>query len=96
MKEVKKMGYIAPVVNFQSNQYIERNLIASRDPYKYESVNRVNPIKSGTSEDNQQQQSSFSKKLLQREERKVLRPSNDALAHIYEITGKGKYFDISV
>ncbi len=90
------MGYIIPVVNFQSNQYMERNLIASRDPYKYESVNRVTPIKSGTSEENQQQQSSFSKKLLQREERKVVRPTKDALAHIYEITGKGKYLDISV
>jgi hypothetical protein len=96
MKEVKKMGYIVPVVNFQSNQYIERNLIASRDPYKYESVTRVIPIKSGTSEGNQHQQSSFSKRLIQREEKKVLRPSNEALTHIYEITGKGKYLDISV
>lgn len=96
MEEVKKMGYIVPVVNFQSNQYIERNLIASRDPYKYESVTRVIPIKNGPSEGNQHQQSSLSKRLIQREERKTVRPSNEALAHLYEITGKGKYFDISV
>lgn len=90
------MGYIAPVVNFQSIQYTERNLIASRDPYKYESVARVIPIKSGTPEGYQHPQSSFSKKMVQREEKKVIKPSNEVLAHVYEITGKGKYFDISV
>lgn len=90
------MGYIIPVVNFQSMQYSERNLITSRDPYKYESVAKVLPIKSGTPEGYQNPQSSFSKKLAQREERKGFRTSNEVMTQSYEITGKGKYFDISV
>jgi hypothetical protein len=90
------MGYIAPVINFQSIQYTERNLIASRDPYKYESVAKVLPIKSETPERDQNPQSSFSKKMVQREERKGIRPSNEVMTQIYEITGKGKYLDISV
>jgi len=89
------MGYIVPITNYQSIQYFERNLIASRDPYKYESVNKVIAIKRGSNEGRLQQQMSYGK-LLSKETSVKGKSTEEMSGIISEITGKGKYFDISV
>lgn len=91
----RKMGYIVPMTNYQSIQYVERNLIASRDPYKYESVNKVKAIKRGSNEGGLQQQMSYGK-FFPKETRVKGKSIEEMSGIISEITGKGKYFDISV
>lgn len=37
------MGYIAPVTNYQYNQYAERVISKGYDPYRFVPINRIKP-----------------------------------------------------
>lgn len=88
------MGYIAPVTNYQYNQYAERELNNDYDPYHFKAIMRTGP----TVNERLQQSSSktiSNKKTLKREKVALEKVKNHLIVDaIYgELTGKGQHFN---
>jgi hypothetical protein len=91
-EEVRRMGYIAPMTNYQYTQYAERDVTNHYDPYHITPINRTKPLMNT----NPNQSKGVRAEKLNKQKRSSVKKlsKESAIGAIYsELTGKGRYFN---
>ncbi|UII57051.1 hypothetical protein LS684_06320 [Cytobacillus spongiae] len=84
------MGYIAPIIHYQYDQYANRELSNDYDPFTFLPIHSIKQIKNGQTPE--QEQNKFKQNLKIKQTKKAIDQQfiEQALA---EVTGKGQLFN---
>lgn len=88
------MGYIAPIPNYQYNQYAEREIKNNYDPYHIGPINRTNPATNAYPND-AFVMGSLQKKTIKKKRTTIKNIKNrKVIEETYSVlTGKGRNFN---
>lgn len=86
------LGYIAPVNNFQYQQYAERVASKRYNPYHFVPISTIKPLENPREFTHQEQQ--FHLGSSSQETNRKINPKKQSIEKIYsEITGIGRFYN---